>query len=197
MNPTMTATALETRAGLPADLKLLLARYPREQWSGHENLGDMATFWLARHDMFRELSAQLEVVTADYREGRVVAPAFRNFFVPRLQFFLEQLQVHHQVEDRHYFPIFRAAESRLAAGFDLLEQDHATIHARIAASVEAANAFLHTLHDGNRDAQSRTAEAYAAASGALIKGLKRHLADEEDLIVPLILDRGEAKLGVG
>jgi hypothetical protein len=31
----------------------------------------------------------------------------------------------------------------------------------------------------------------------LIKGLKRHLADEEDLIVPLILDRGEAKLGVG
>ena len=34
------------------------------------------------------------------------------------------------------------------------------------------------------------------ASGALIKGLIRHLDDEEDLIVPLILDRGEDALGV-
>jgi hypothetical protein len=32
---------------------------------------------------------------------------------------------------------------------------------------------------------------------ALLKGLTRHLDDEEDLIVPLILDRGEEALGVG
>jgi hypothetical protein len=29
-----------------------------------------------------------------------------------------------------------------------------------------------------------------------VKGLMRHLDDEEDLIVPLILDRGEDALGV-
>jgi hypothetical protein len=34
------------------------------------------------------------------------------------------------------------------------------------------------------------------AQRTLIQGLIRHLDDEEDLIVPLILDRGEAALGV-
>jgi hypothetical protein len=34
-------------------------------------------------------------------------------------------------------------------------------------------------------------------STVLFQGLIRHLDDEEDLIVPLILDRGELALGVG
>jgi hypothetical protein len=42
----------------------------------------------------------------------------------------------------------------------------------------------------------RASDNYADASGALLKGLLRHLDDEEDLIVPLILDRGEEALGV-
>ena len=40
-------------------------------------------------------------------------------------------------------------------------------------------------------------DAYAAANDALLRQLQRHLADEEDLIIPLILDRTEAGLGVG
>ena len=39
--------------------------------------------------------------------------------------------------------------------------------------------------------------ALAADSDRLISGLMRHLEDEEDLIVPLVLERGEAELGVG
>jgi hypothetical protein len=42
----------------------------------------------------------------------------------------------------------------------------------------------------------RCGDDYADASGLLLKGLVRHLDDEEDLIVPLILDRGEDALGV-
>ena len=34
-------------------------------------------------------------------------------------------------------------------------------------------------------------------AAALLRLLTRHLSDEEDLIIPLILDRGEAALGVG
>jgi hypothetical protein len=41
------------------------------------------------------------------------------------------------------------------------------------------------------------AERYSDTSGALLRLLTRHLGDEEDLIIPLILDRGEAALGVG
>ena len=119
--------------------------------------------------------------------------------MPRLQFLLSQLGVHHQIEDHHYFPIFRAADERLARGFDVLEGDHHVIHADMAATAETANALLRALQglgDGEAETLRRRGDDYAAASGALLKGLIRHLDDEEDLIVPLILERGEAALGV-
>jgi iron-sulfur cluster repair protein YtfE (RIC family) len=190
------ALALARRKGWPEELKLLITRYPREQWQGHENLGAMAQFWLSRHDMFRELSGTIESVTGDFRSGAMPAEDFPRQLVPRLQFLLSQLNVHHQIEDQHYFPIFRAAEERLTRGFDVLEADHHAIHADMAATAQTANALLQAL-SGKTVALKRCGDDYAAASRALLKGLMRHLDDEEDLIVPLILDRGEDALGVG
>ena len=83
--------ALATRSGLPDDLRLLLARYPREVWTGHANLGEMARFWLSRHAMFRELGAMLDDASHRFRDGDIGARAFAEFFAPRLQFFLQQL----------------------------------------------------------------------------------------------------------
>ena len=186
---------LARRSGWPEDLRVLIARFPREQWQGHANLGAMARFWLSRHDMFRELSAAIEETTTQFRSGALPAAEFPRQMVPRLQFLLSQLNVHHQIEDLHYFPIFRAAEERLARGFDVLEGDHHAIHADMAATAETANALLRALAE-NTDTLVRCGDDYAQASGGLIKGLIRHLDDEEDLIVPLILDRGEEALGV-
>lgn len=188
--------SLEHRAGLPDDLKLLLARYPRETWKGHANLGDMAQFWLSRHAMFRELGTMLDQATGRYREGSVAPRAFASFFAPRLQFFLEQLHTHHHIEDHHYFPIFSAAEDKLARGFVLLEGDHEALARHIAGSIETANDFLRNL-EADADTLKRAGEAYARSGSTLLRGLLRHLDDEEDLIVPLILDRGETALGVG
>ena len=47
------------------------------------------------------------------------------------------------------------------------------------------------------NAMLRAGDAYASAGQALLRKLGRHLEDEEDLIIPLILDRGEGPLGVG
>jgi hypothetical protein len=99
--------ALASRSGWPDDLRVLLERYPREQWEGHANLGDMA------------------------------------------------------------------------------------------ATADTANALLRALAASDGGNLTRCGDDYAAASGSLIKSLVRHLDDEEDLIVPLILDRGEEALGVG
>ncbi|MEJ0075675.1 MAG: hemerythrin domain-containing protein [Alphaproteobacteria bacterium] len=194
-NTAPTALALDTRAGWPADLRLLIDRYPRAVWQGHANLGAMAQFWLSRHDMFRDIGTALEEATLAFRAGTATAEHFRAWFPPRLQFFLQQLNAHHQVEDLHFFPVFQAAESRLAHGFEVLERDHATIHRSIERAVEMANAFLRAPVN---DAQAlrRAGDAYAAASDALLRQLRRHLGDEEDLIIPLILDRSEAGLGV-
>lgn len=189
------ALALARRSGWPDDMRHLIARFPREQWDSHANLGEMARFWLSRHAMFRELAAMLRAVEAQFREGKLPAAEFPRQFVPRLQFLLSQLNVHHQIEDLHYFPIFRAADARLARGFDVLEGDHHAIHADMETTAQAANALLRALA-AEPPAVTRCGDDYAAASGALLEGLIRHLDDEEDLIVPLILDRGEDALGV-
>jgi hemerythrin-like domain-containing protein len=189
------ALALARRSGWPEDMRVLVACYPREQWDAHPNLGEMARFWLSRHAMFRELSAAIEQIAAHFRAGKLPPQEFARQFVPRLQFMLDQLNVHHQIEDLHYFPIFRAADERLARGFDVLEGDHHHIHADMARTAETANALLRALQGGG-EAMRRCGDSYADASAALLKGLARHLDDEEDLIVPLILDRSEAALGV-
>jgi hypothetical protein len=187
--------ALARRSGWPDDLRVLLARFPREQWQGHANLGEMARFWLSRHAMFRELASTISGIEARYRAGALAGADFPRQLAPPLQFLLSQLEVHHQIEDLHYFPIFRAADARLKRGFDVLEGDHHAIHADMDRTVQTANALLRALA-GNPDALTRCGDDYAAASGALLKGLIRHLDDEEDLIVPLILERGETALGV-
>lgn len=186
---------LDSRPGLPEDLRFLLDRYPRDQWTDHANLGQMAQFWLQRHNMFRELGGALNRAMKKFREGTLSPQEFQQWFAPRLQFFLEQLNAHHRIEDFHYFPIFRAAEARLLAGFEVLEQDHETLHEGIIQSVESANELLKNLQAG-KDKLRLAADNYANVNDRLLRQMLRHLNDEEGLIVPLILDRSEEKLGV-
>jgi hypothetical protein len=187
---------LESRTGLPRDLRWLVEKYPREDWQVHPNLAGMASFWLQRHDMFRELGGLLTAIIGDYREGRRTAPEFARQFAPRLNFFLGELEGHHNVEDQHYFPVFAKAESGLKRGFDILDADHHTIHEALARNAEAANALLRALSE-NEDRQRFAADAYADENARLVAMLTRHLADEEDLIIPLMLDRGDSGLGIG
>lgn len=184
---------LQSRLGWPPELRTLLEKYPREVWQGHGNLGATARFWLDRHDGFRDLGGTLKAATAEFREGILTPQEFRRFFAPRLQFFLQSLEGHHQIEDHHYFPVFRLAEVRLAKGFEVLEGDHEAIHAEIVRVVESANGLLRTM-DSDADKLLAATDLYANTSERLLKFLVRHLDDEEDLIMPVILDQGERKL---
>ena len=184
---------LETREGLPDDLRFLADQYPRGEWQAHSNIHGMAGFWLQRHDMFREMGVLLTGGIADYREGRKDAREFAAFFAPRLNRFLGNLDGHHNVEDHHYFPVFAKAEPRLKRGFDILDCDHHLIHDALERNAETANAFLRALQE-SEDRQRFAADAYADENSRLIAMLKRHLDDEEDLIIPLILDRGDRDL---
>jgi len=186
-------SALEQRSGLPEDLRFLVAKYPREAWHAHPNISGMAGFWLQRHAMFREMGTLLTGIIGDYREGWASADAFARQFAPRLNFFLGELDGHHNVEDHHYFPRFAEAEKRLKRGFAILDADHHAIHAALERNAHTANALLRALQE-DEDRQRWAADVYAAANESLVGMLERHLEDEEDLIIPLILDRGE---GIG
>jgi len=204
--------ALDLRSGWPAELHVLMTQYPRETWMEHRNLGGMARFWLQRHDMFRELGGVINSCMNEYREGQLNGAAFPQKLVRPLQFFLGELNTHHQVEDYHYFPKFRIGDARLEKGFDALDVDHHLIHESIEKTVAVANAMLQgfgaaiqnaALKDANGqpvvsigDQLRGAIDDYARESDLLVTRAIAHLRDEEDLIVPLILDRSEEALGV-
>jgi iron-sulfur cluster repair protein YtfE (RIC family) len=166
----------------------VLKEYPRETWAGTRSA--TARFWIDKHNYLRRQSAALQSANEEYRAERADAAQFGSWLAPRLQGFLAELHGHHQVEDFHYFPAFRSAEPRLVAGFDVLASDHELIHEGIVSIVEAINAFIATLQTGaaaDTDAQRRAADRYIEASRLLHGRLERHLEDEEDLIIPLML----------
>ena len=133
---------LATRTGWPDELRLFLDRFPRANWPPRGEIGAVAKFWLDIHDGFRGFAGKLNAATGEFREGRVTPAHFRSWFAPRLDMFLSHLNGHHQIEDFQYFPLFVAAEARLKRGFDILENDHAVIHAAMDRLVETANGFL-------------------------------------------------------
>jgi iron-sulfur cluster repair protein YtfE (RIC family) len=186
---------IEARQGWPPDLRWLVERYPRAAWRDHVNLGELARFWLQIHDGFRAQAKVLESTASDFREGRMTPNEFRAVLVPRLRIFLTHLNGHHQIEDFQFFPLFAAAEPRLARGFDVLEADHEAIHRVMDEMVVAANALI-APPEVDSNGGRRLGDTYAGVGDHLIRLLARHLDDEEDLIIPLILDRGENDLGL-
>ena len=185
---------LPNRTGkLPADISYLREKYPRETWDEHRNFGQSAQFWLQMHDMFRELGAMLKTATGEFREGAADPVQFHRFFAPRLNYFLGHLEGHHHVEDYNYFPLFRSRDKRLIVGFDLLENDHEVIHELLIASGETGQQFVEALHAAG-DAPRFAADAYAKNADQLLDWLLRHLDDEEDLVIPSILEHSEEAL---
>ncbi len=186
---------LHARTGWPSDLLFLAVQFPRAEWDDHANLGALTKFWLQRHNMFRELGRALQSATMDFRGGVTLADEFSDWFTPRMQFFLNQLQLHHSIEDQHFFPLLTKAEPRLERGFAALDRDHALIAPQLIETAEAANAFLAVL-DASPAEHRDVAQRYAVASDALVADIFHHMEDEETLVVPLSLARGETELGV-
>lgn len=188
-------TALAARTGLPEDLKLLLGAYPRRLWEEHPNFGPMTRFYLDRHAMFREALEVMGRQTQEALDRRLDPQAYARNFVRVANFFLGELTAHHQIEDHHFFPALARMEPRLARGFDMLETDHVAIHAALERFQEDANAMLRALAEAGKETTGRKIlggmEAELGDLGAL---LDRHLTDEEDLVAPIILDKGESEL---
>jgi iron-sulfur cluster repair protein YtfE (RIC family) len=177
---------LEAREGLPEHLRVLRALYPREMWTGHAHFNGLTAFWLERHGMFRQVMTRLVGDTQAMLDAR--APRY-GAEMPRLTgFLLDQLHGHHGIEDDHYFPMFRGLDARLQGGFDLLDADHHALHDHMEQLAVQSNAVRRAIVAGDvpRDDVARLLQVQEAFDHFLT----RHLEDEEDLIVPLILEYG-------
>ncbi len=188
----MSDLSLDTRAGLPEPLRLLLADYPREGWQADPAFHGLVSFWLERHMAFRQIMAQMSRDTEAFLDKQRDARGFAQGIARYGGAFVNQLHGHHQIEDQHYFPILRTREPRIAHGFDLLDADHHALDGILDRFVGQANAAIQTA-DG-RDAKSAAGVLHGGLAD-LERLIHRHLTDEEDLIVPVILRDGPGGLG--
>ncbi len=172
------------------DIDLLGRQYPRESWAGHANFGPLSRFWLQKHDGFRQLGGQLRQGCESAGNDLERDIEAHRPLLSGLQHYLGHLEGHHSVEDQHYFPVFRRVEPTLAPGFERLEADHVRVAAGMKDIVERW-AIIHGLWTENRPHGSEMS-AWQDIVAGFIGEIDRHLDDEEDLIIPVLLKHGEA-----
>lgn len=184
--------ALEHRTALPDALRVLLADYPREGWERHPEFSALIRFWLDRHLMFRRMQGLLREETREFLDARREPGAYGRGLLQVAGAFINELHGHHMIEDQHYFPTLQRFDPRIAAGFDLLDADHQAIDPLLHDLASRANALLDALRSGTPATDA--AGALERELARLERLLDRHLTDEEELVVPVLLAHPEASL---
>ena len=176
----------DRHGGWSKQLSFLLEKHPRATWPTRHST--TVEFWLGVHERLRRDCAGLETA-GDY--SRSVPARLAIVAAPRLHGLVAATHGHHQIEDFQYFPAFRRTEPRLTRGFDLLERDHADLRTAIDAAL-AALAELHAAAERSTSPPTLqlAADRYVSAAATLCRALRKHLDDEEDLVVPLLLEHG-------
>jgi hemerythrin-like domain-containing protein len=192
MTDTPLLLPLADRDGLPDALRVLLEAHPRDSWKAHPRFHGLVSFWLERHMMFRQLMGHMTRETEAFLDRDREARGFATGIAQYGGLFVSQLHGHHQIEDHHYFPLLRTKEARIEAGFDLLDADHHALDGILNRFVEQANAAIAGAEGPRGQVAAGTLRQ---GLGDLERLIGRHLEDEEDLIVPVILRHGADGLG--
>lgn len=189
----MTELSLSERESLPDALRVLLADYPREGWEADPGFDGLIRFWLDRHMMFRRLMAELRSGTEALLDRNVDAQRYVAMTSRYGGMFVNGLHEHHTIEDSYYFPKLVTKDVRIEKGFAILDQDHHDLDAFLSEFVTRANEVIGVASD--RDKLQTSAGRFQNELARLERLLDRHLIDEEELIVPVILRYGSAGLG--
>ena len=185
---------LDQRPGLPDALRVLLEEYPRAGWTADPGFNGLIQFWLERHLMFRRLLEMLGAETEAQLDAPKDAPGgadgpartYRGRLARYGGMFVNELHTHHMIEDDHYFPALTTKDARLSHGFALLDADHHALDGVLSRFADSANNVLQTDPAKLSGAAARLLTEIRSAE----RLLNRHLTDEEELIVPIILKHG-------
>ncbi len=177
---------IHTRQGLPTEMQTLLRDYPREVWPGHPNFARSIQNWMGAHETFRQLAALSRAETEALLDKSRTPDDFAERFGYYGDLLVRNLHGHHGWEDRSFFPELSRADPQFEQGLDMLEGDHVELD-------KVLEAFQRTGNRAIKLTQLDPAQAYDEA-GILLKHtnaiqafLTRHLTDEEELVVPILL----------
>lgn len=185
----MTSVTLSERAGLPDALRVLLAEYPRAIWESDPNFDGLVRFWLDRHMMFRRIVADMQSDAQKFIDNGFGTDQYAQRLSRFGGMFVNGLHEHHTIEDTHYFPKLATKDPRIEGGFAILDKDHHEIDTLLNTFVATANEVLNAR--SKKPAMQTAAGRFEAELGVLERLLDRHLNDEEELIVPVILKFGD------
>lgn len=182
----MTQITLQKRQALPDGMTVLLGDYPREAWPDHPNFAASIQKWMGAHEMFRRLGG----VVRSEAESFLDKSRDPDDFAGRLSIYgnllVRNLHGHHTWEDRTFFPELRAADERFEHGLDMLEADHVVLDETLDRFTRSGNRVTKLIHLDGAQARDEAGALHAVAEE--IEGyLTRHLSDEEDLVVPILL----------
>lgn len=182
----MTDTNIHIRQGLPKEMQILLRDYPREAWPDHPDFAESIQHWMGAHQMFRRLSDLVHQSTQRVVEQDMDLETFAARLGQYGNMLVQNLHGHHGWEDHAFFPELEIADTRFSRGLEMLETDHVELDALLDRLTGAANRYLKLSHLSPRDASDEL-PAILTETSALGGFLERHLTDEEDLVVPILL----------
>ena len=171
---------------MPADMQVLLGEYPRDSWEGHAGFKDKTRHWLGAHQMFRRLGASLRKDAEHFLDRDMDAQDYAERLSRRGNGMVMNLHGHHGWEDRSFFPELSQADARFDAGLEVLESDHAELDRVLEAFTNRANRTLKLVQLDEASAREEAVHVHQL-SETIEAFLARHLADEEELAVPIIL----------
>ena len=171
---------------MPEAMRLLLQDYPRDSWEANPHFKQATQNWLGAHQMFRQLADHVRTETERYLD-RNRDP---NDYAAQLSYYgdalVRNLHGHHGWEDHSYFPELSAADPRFDAGLEILEKDHEALDGVLDRFTKGANRTIKLIHLDPAAAYDEAGRLHAEAE-AIESFLERHLSDEEELAVPIIL----------
>lgn len=171
---------------MPDDMHALLNQYPRDTWDAHPGFKDKTRHWLGAHRMFRRAAEIIRLDTEDLLNKGIDLDDYAG----RLSYvggnLVSNLHGHHGWEDHSYFPELSDADPRFDAGLEILEKDHEDLDVVLDDFTRQANRVIKLA--SLDPAQGREEVAAVHGQSEVIEAfLKRHLSDEEELAVPIIL----------
>jgi hypothetical protein len=175
---------LARRPGLTEELRKLLFDTPKEEWAAHQNYWRGAEMWQGIHRSLLHESglfvSGLEKLT-DMPKGDMQSGLLLNDLRQLGGHLIGHAHVHHHVEDDHYFPRFKEVFPQLGRPIDLLDCDHRVLEE----TLDAVENHVRALHAEKAGRDQVTAALEDARK--LDRILNRHLADEEDIVIPALL----------
>lgn len=171
---------------MPYEMQALLREYPREAWEAHPGFKEKTRQWLGAHQMFRKFGSIVRTDAERFLDKERGAQDFAARLSHYGGILVGNLHGHHGWEDYSYFPELSAADPRFDAGLEILETDHETLNVVLDDFTDVANRTIKLAQLDEHQARDEAGRLHGLAE-TIEAFLDRHLSDEEELAVPIIL----------